>query len=82
MSIIQDGQIELQTTLDNGTTVVIERLTRGAIMGSYLFLVADKNIVTAVCTSNVQIYTIERDRFTQLVQHDSQLLKKLLTITD
>jgi len=42
MSIIQDGTIELRTTMDNGTPIVLERLARGAILGAYAMLVEDE----------------------------------------
>ena len=41
--------IELKTTMDNGTPIIIEKLERGAILGAYLFLVADENKVDAIC---------------------------------
>ena len=50
--------------MDNGTNVVLEKLTRGAIIGAYSFLVADSNKVIASCQTHVQIFAIERDRFT------------------
>ena len=34
ISIIQDGQIDLHTTMDNGTPLLIEKLSRGAILGA------------------------------------------------
>ena len=49
LSVIQDGQIGLCTTMDSGTTVVLEKLTRGAIIGAYSFLVADTLKVSAQC---------------------------------
>ena len=51
LSIIQDGVIEIRTTMDNGTPIVIEKLERGAILGAYLFLVADENKVNAICVN-------------------------------
>jgi len=62
------------TSMDNGTPLVIEKLTRGAILGAYLFLIADENKVTATCVTACQIYTIDRERFTELVTRDIGLL--------
>lgn len=64
--------------MDNGTPLIIEKLTRGAILGSYMFLVADENKVTATCVTACQIFTIDRTRFTELVLRDPKLLRGLL----
>lgn len=64
--------------MDGDQKFVIERLTRGSIIGAYTFLVADENMVTATCSQATQIYTLERKRFTQLVQRDPKLFKRLL----
>lgn len=66
------------TTMDNGTPFVLEKLTRGAIIGSHMMLVADENKVTATCVTACQIFTIDRKRFTELVVRDPQLLNDLL----
>lgn len=60
----------------------MERLDRGSIIGAYSFLVADENTVTATCSIGTHIFTIERKRFTQLVQRDAKLFKRLLAIQD
>ena len=70
MSIIQTGQVELTTVMDSDEKIVLERLGRGAILGAYTFLVEDQNYVTASCTTASYIYTIERKRFTRIVQRD------------
>ena len=67
MSIIQTGQVELTTVMDSDEKIVLERLSRGAILGAYTFLVEDQNYVTATCTMASYIYTIERKRFTRIV---------------
>ena len=82
MFIIQDGTIELTTVMDNGTTVVLEKLSRGAILGAYSFLIADDNMITAQCSSPVQIFTIDRHRFTMIAQRDPDLLSKLGPLQD
>ena len=64
--------------MDNGTPLILEKLTRGAILGSYMFLVADENKVTATCVTACQIFTIDRTRFTELVLRDPKLLRGLL----
>jgi len=50
--------------MDNDSTIVLERLGRGSILGAYTFLVADENTVAAKCATATQIFTIERKRFT------------------
>ena len=64
MSIIYKGEIVLSTMMDNGTYVPIETLSRGCIIGAYMFLVSDENFVTATCKTQFYILTLERDRFT------------------
>ena len=66
--------------MDNGTPIILEKLSRGAVLGANSFLVADENRVNAVCATQTQIFTIDRDRFTQIVQKDNELFKKLLNI--
>ena len=68
--------------MDNGTPLIMENLTRGAILGSYMFLVNDENKVTATCVKASQVYTLERTRFTELVMRDPGLLKTLLVVVD
>ena len=66
--------------MDNGTVLTIEKLNRGAILGSYMFLVADENFVTATCVALCLIFTIDRARFTDLVLRDPNLLRDLLKL--
>ena len=82
LSVIQDGRIELGTTMDNGTPVVLEKLSRGAIIGAYSFLVADTLKVNTQCVTPVHIYSIEREKFTDIVQRDPVLLQRLLGIVN
>ena len=81
MMIIQHGHVVLQTELDN-SCVTLENLSRGAILGAYTFLVADLNMVSAVCKTPVYIITMERKRFTELVYPNKTLLKRLLEIQE
>ena len=80
VSIIQTGEIELTTVLDNDEKIILERLGRGAILGAHTFLVADANYVTATCTMATQIYTLERKRFTYLIQRDPALFKRCMEL--
>ena len=82
MSIIYEGQISLHSTMDNGTEIEIERLSRGAVIGAYMFLVSDENHVTATCKTQTQIFTIERTLFTHIIQRDPDLLARLIAIQD
>ena len=68
--------------MDNGIEVVLEKLTRGGILGAYSFLVSDTLKVNATCTTAVYLYSIERERFTDIVQRDPVLLQRLLSIVN
>jgi CRP-like cAMP-binding protein len=68
--------------LDTGTTITVEKLTRGAVIGAHKMLISDLNSVTAICTTHVIIYTIERKLFTELCTRDSQLMLKLIKLQD
>ena len=54
--------------MDNGTPVVLEKLSRGGILGAYSFLVSDTLKVNTTCMTAVHLYSIERERFTDIVQ--------------
>ena len=64
MTIVQAGEIELSIVMDNEQKIVLEKLTRGSIIGAYTFLVADENEVLATISTGTHIFTIERKRFT------------------
>ena len=68
--------------MDNGTPVVLERLSRGGILGAYSFLVSDTLKVNTTCVTAVHLYSIERERFTDIVQRDPVLLQRLLSIVN
>ena len=49
MQIIQNGMVEIYTTMDNGVEFVIERLYRGSVINHRSFITADKIDVNARC---------------------------------
>jgi len=49
MQIIQNGMVEIYTTMDNGVTFVIERLYRGSVINHRSFITEDKIDVNARC---------------------------------
>ena len=49
MQIIQNGVVEIFTTMDNGVEFVIERLFRGSVMNHNSFITLDKIDVNARC---------------------------------
>ena len=49
MQIIQNGVVEIYTTMDNGVEFVIERLFRGSVMNHHSFITEDKIDVNARC---------------------------------
>ena len=49
MQIIQNGMVEVYTTMDNGVEFVIERLYRGSVINHRSFITEDKIDVNARC---------------------------------
>lgn len=82
LSIINEGSIVLRTEMDNGTVIDLERLRRGAILGSYNMLIQETNKVEAVCETNTVLFTIDRKRFTEIVLKDKELTRVLITVVD
>ena len=58
MQIIQNGMVEIYTTMDNGVEFVIERLYRGSVINHRSFITEDKIDVNARCQMPVTLYYI------------------------
>lgn len=58
MYIIQNGMVEIYTTMEGGVDFVIERLYRGSVINFKSFLLLDKLDVAARCATPVYIYYI------------------------
>ena len=82
INIVQTGTVELRSQMDQGTEVVIERLSRGAILGAYSMLVQDEVQVEAICTTAVTMFTIDRATFTHMVGQHKKLLKRISGVVD
>lgn len=62
MQIIQNGMVEIYTTMDNGVEFVIERLYRGSIINHRSFITEDKIDVSARCQMPVTLFYIVWDK--------------------
>lgn len=82
LSIINEGQINLSTVMDNGIPLVLEKLRRGAILGAYNMLIEEEVKVQAVCTEPTVLFTIDRERFTEIVMKDKDLITVLIKEVD
>jgi len=75
MQIIQNGVVEIYTTMDNGVEFVIERLFRGSVMNHHSFITEDKIDVNARCQSSVTLFYILWDKMTD-IKEDCDILAK------
>lgn len=80
--IIQDGLVELITTMDNGTEFIIETVGRGVALNQKTFLLEDELNLTARCHTTVTLFVIDKSNFTQAVGHDAALSKSLQDFLD
>ena len=71
--IIQDGLVELVTTMDNGLEFMVEMVGRGVALNSRTFLLEDKLNITARCHTNVTLFVIDKANFTKVIMHDKAL---------
>ena len=65
--IIQDGLVELITTMDNGTEFIIETIGRGVALNSRTFLLEDKLQLTARCHTTVTMFVIDKANFSKVI---------------
>jgi len=56
--VIQNGMVEIYTTMEGGVDFVIERLYRGSVMNHRSFLFLDRIDVCARCATPVSLYYI------------------------
>lgn len=69
--IIHDGIVELQWSMFQKKEVItLERLSKGAVLNPNNFLVQEKLKIRAFCKTNVSIFVIDRQKFTQIVLQD------------
>ena len=60
---MKEGVLDIFTTLDNGMEMVIERLSRGSVLGLYTFLLEDLMEVGCKCATQVGFYVIDKEKF-------------------
>lgn len=68
MYIIQNGMVEIYTTMENGVDFVIERLYRGSVINQTSFLLLDKIDVAARCATPVSLYYISLQKILEFRQ--------------
>lgn len=66
MQIIQNGMVEIFTTMDNGVEFVIERLYRGSVINHRSFIIEDKIDVNARCQMPVTLFYILWDKMIEI----------------
>ena len=80
--IIQDGLVELSTTMDNGTEFIIETVGRGVALNAITFLLEDKLNITARCHTTVTFFVINKANFTKIISQDDSLKKYIKSYLD
>jgi CRP-like cAMP-binding protein len=77
MLIIQNGMVEIYTTMDNGVEFVIERLYRGSVINHRSFIIEDKIDVSARCQMPVTLFYIQWDKMKDIKKSCNVLNKKI-----
>lgn len=77
MQIIQNGMVEVYTTMDNGVEFVIERLYRGSVINHRSFISEDKIDVNARCQMPVTLFYILWDKMKKITEECPILQKKI-----
>jgi CRP-like cAMP-binding protein len=77
MQVIQNGMVEIYTTMDNGVEFVIERLYRGSVINHRSFITEDKIDVTARCQMPVTLFYILWEKMQQIKDNCPVLSKKI-----
>ena len=80
MQVIQNGMVEIYTTMDNGVEFVIERLYRGSVINHRSFITEDKIDVTARCQMPVTLFYILWEKMQQIKDNCPVLSKKIDSI--
>ena len=74
MFLIFSGVIEIDTKMDNGTNMIIERCSRGTIINATNFLLEENLHLRASNTMPAYIYVIDKIRFLSIIVKDKILL--------
>lgn len=61
---------------------MIEKLTRGSILGVNMVLIKGQNKVKAVCTTSVILHSIEHGRLLDLIKNDEPCFRNLESVID
>lgn len=77
MQIIQNGMVEIYTTMDNGVEFVIERLYRGSVINHRSFITEDKIDVNARCQMPVTLFYITWDKMKEIKEESPVLSRKI-----
>lgn len=77
MQIVQNGMVEIYTTMDNGVTFVIERLHRGSVINHRRIITEDKIDVNARCQMPVTIFYIQWETMSQIKDRCEVLTRKI-----
>ena len=77
MQVIQNGMVEIYTTMDNGVEFVIERLYRGSVINHRSFITEDKIDVTARCQMPVTLFYILWEKMQSIKDNCPLLSKKI-----
>lgn len=77
MQIIQNGMVEIYTTMDNGVEFVIERLYRGSVINHRSFITEDNIDVNARCQMPVTLFYILWEKMLQIKEGCPILTKKI-----
>ena len=77
MQVIQNGMVEVYTTMDNGVEFVIERLYRGSVINHRSFISEDKIDVNARCQMPVTLFYILWDKMKKITEECPILQKKI-----
>ena len=77
MQVIQNGMVEIYTTMDNGVEFVIERLYRGSVINHRSFIFEDKIDVNARCQMPVTLFYILWDKMNEIKEGCPKLKKKI-----
>jgi len=77
MQVIQNGMVEIYTTMDNGVEFVIERLYRGSVINHRSFITEDKIDVNARCQMPVTLFYILWDKMNEIKEGCPILKKKV-----
>ena len=77
MQVIQNGMVEIYTTMDNGVEFVIERLYRGSVINHRSFITEDKIDVSARCQMPVTLFYILWEKMIAIKEECPVLSKKI-----